>query len=261
MKSKKGFTLIELLVVISIIAVLMSIMMPALRKARSQAQSIICLSRQKDLGTMLVTYGSDYNGAIPATYRLKDENLPDYATRWPIRLSGYYDIPYKLADPLYTEYVFRHPLFGCPSNDKYRKVNETISPPYGETAWRGFYGMNIFFTRYGFEDRFDYRYQHQIKNPSSLPMMADTDGTIPDWWGSEPMSNIVLFYQGPHPKADEYNWEYQGDRSKYVEYGPAPNHDGKTNYLMADGHAEKMGIWSWSDFKGTDFNPQGITQK
>lgn len=259
---KSAFTLIELLVVISIIAVLMAIMMPALRKAREQGRTVICMSRLKDLGTMLNLYGQDYGGAIPASYPLEGEKPPaDGFTRWPIRLSGYYQIPYKWADPQYTEYVFRYKLFGCPTNDKFRKVDEPIGPPYGETAWRGFYGMNIFFTRYGSQDRFDFRYSHQIKNPSSLPMMADTDGTIPSWWGDKANSNIVLFFQGPHPKADEYSWEYQGDRSKYIQYGPAPNHGGKTNYLFADGHTEKMGIWPWSDFKGTDFHPLGIKQE
>ena len=46
---KRGFTLIELLVVISIIALLMAIMMPALSKARESAKSVVCRSRLKQL--------------------------------------------------------------------------------------------------------------------------------------------------------------------------------------------------------------------
>ena len=63
---KKAFTLIELLVVISIIAILMSIMMPALNKARHQARMVVCSSNQKQLIYGLTTYKSDNNWYPPS---------------------------------------------------------------------------------------------------------------------------------------------------------------------------------------------------
>jgi prepilin-type N-terminal cleavage/methylation domain-containing protein/prepilin-type processing-associated H-X9-DG protein len=62
MNNKKGFTLIELLVVISIIAVLMAIMMPALGRAKKQAASAVCSGSLKQWGTVWMMYAQDYNG-------------------------------------------------------------------------------------------------------------------------------------------------------------------------------------------------------
>ncbi len=62
MKRKHGFTLIELLVVISIIAVLMAIMMPALGRAKKQAASVVCTTNVKQWGLVWMMYAQDYNG-------------------------------------------------------------------------------------------------------------------------------------------------------------------------------------------------------
>jgi len=59
-KAKKGFTLIELLVVISIIALLLSILMPALSKVKEQAKKVVCSSNEHQLGVAFSTYTADH---------------------------------------------------------------------------------------------------------------------------------------------------------------------------------------------------------
>jgi prepilin-type N-terminal cleavage/methylation domain-containing protein/prepilin-type processing-associated H-X9-DG protein len=64
-KRTKGFTLIELLVVIAIIALLLSVLLPSLSKAKEQAKTMICQSRLKQWGTIIPLYANDNSDTFP----------------------------------------------------------------------------------------------------------------------------------------------------------------------------------------------------
>ncbi|MBN1342338.1 MAG: prepilin-type N-terminal cleavage/methylation domain-containing protein [Phycisphaerae bacterium] len=63
--SRRGFTLIELLVVVAIIALLISILLPSLSKARAQARTTLCASRISQLGKAFFLYGEDFGELFP----------------------------------------------------------------------------------------------------------------------------------------------------------------------------------------------------
>ncbi len=61
-RPRPGFTLIELLVVVSIIALLLSILLPSLKNAREQARMVKCLAHQRGLAQAGFTFGQDHGG-------------------------------------------------------------------------------------------------------------------------------------------------------------------------------------------------------
>ncbi len=65
MRRPEFFTLIELLVVIAIIAILASMLLPSLSKARAAAQGIKCVGNQKQVGLFMQIYASDSDGVYP----------------------------------------------------------------------------------------------------------------------------------------------------------------------------------------------------
>ncbi len=89
MRRSHGFTLVELLVVIGIIALLISILLPALNKARSSAQNIKCMSNLRSIGQGLHIYASEHDGRLPP---MMISFKPDY-----LRTKGSND--YRFIDP------------------------------------------------------------------------------------------------------------------------------------------------------------------
>ena len=78
MAGKKGFTLIELLVVIAIIALLLSILTPALNAVKERGKRVICMNNLRQLGMANNIYAQQYGGRfIPSEGEYFEITLPD----------------------------------------------------------------------------------------------------------------------------------------------------------------------------------------
>ncbi|MFI4912831.1 MAG: type II secretion system protein [Sedimentisphaeraceae bacterium JB056] len=124
MKKRSAFTLIELLVVISIIAILMSILMPSLAKVRMQAKQTICLTGLKQCAVGAMAYEVDY-GRLPTHAWEVSRNAMGLSTALPKQVTvpttaGNYDIR-----ELYSTYVSMN-YFKCPLLPKWERDIDDI---------------------------------------------------------------------------------------------------------------------------------------
>ena len=89
---RRGFTLIELLVVISIIALLIGILLPALGAARKTARTSACLSQLKQMGVATYGYTADYDGVFPPSFdarRLELAGATSFNQNFSVLLANY----------------------------------------------------------------------------------------------------------------------------------------------------------------------------
>jgi len=111
----KGFTLIELLVVISIIALLVGILLPALGAARGSAQAIVCAANQRSVGQAMMSYTTDGKDLLPPSYVYPADDQGNWL--WKDQFGGDSDWYLHWSYMVYGKQSGGDDAFRCPALD------------------------------------------------------------------------------------------------------------------------------------------------
>jgi prepilin-type N-terminal cleavage/methylation domain-containing protein/prepilin-type processing-associated H-X9-DG protein len=215
----QGFTLIELLVVISIIALLIALLLPALARAKEEALTTACGANLRSIGQIMVEYESTYRGAIPfgnsynSSYQLYnpfDWNILLYTYNQgldPVRYLQWNNkdtTGYPVAASSSTAYLG---TFVCPAST----IKVTVGPNWDPS------GIGWYWSSYAANPNYFFTYLQgqawhpnptfsasNVQNPGSAIAIGDATQTS-SWGGSwMVMSDWVQNAASPHDVAEPY---------------------------------------------------------
>lgn len=230
---RAAFTLVELLVVIGVIALLISILLPTLNKARQSAYSLKCLSNLRQLGIATHMYVNAYRGALPyPTTLLPGDTSGSQSTLW-----------FNALDP-FLQSIGTNARQGVAGQREYKNWKQCV-------VYETFDGKEV--QDNGFQDPTKgfartYKMNTHLRRIPVGPAFQASQARITDVRQSSQFvylgDGIAQDYFGAIPNVFE-NGQFSFEVNDPVEASPALRHLGGANILFVDGHAENVKLRSF----------------